>query len=545
MKVLPSTESSGGVIVNLSNGSNSVSFQNRHQQQFPAALPPSRPSHPFAFNSFPWSGRPANFPPPNPWPKPKNPKTTIATTEVVPGAPRLPTARPLPPLKPTSFDGTSKDNDVFSRGSSDRNEIPSSSSDRSGRGFDYILIFALALFAAVMTSVLVLISLRYLNYPKRVNLVKSVSRKIPLEVETSLSSVSSHNSLDSRPEFLKSNAHFKWPHANRYESNNGFIASPFNVSKDGWEFPRKNLRFSTHLLGEGNFGQVWKCEALDVCGMGRYGDSEIVAVKMLKQNHSERERRDLLLELQIMKLLEPHPNIVTLLGCCSEQDPVYLIMEYVPNGKLLTYLRESRSEAFEREFGPLSSQDLISFAAQVARGMEYIASKGILHRDLAARNVLVGKDKTCKISDFGFARDVVANRVYEKKSDGRLPIRWMAPESIIDNIYTSKSDVWSFGVLLWEIVTLGMTPYPGIEVKEIPKMLKEGKRLEKPDHCKRELYMLMCYCWESSPKDRVDFHEIKMKLEYLLQSDDDYIELERCPDHNYYNLKCSSPDEKL
>lgn len=542
MKVLPSSDGSEGVIVHLTNSSSTP----RREQPFPVpAAPPSRPNHPFAFNSFPWPGRPASFPAPNPWsdslPKPKIPKTLSTSQEGDTTVSRLPTARPLPPLKPTTDSIADEfDSDIYRR----EKETPNGTADRNSRGFDYILIFGLALFAAVMTSVLVLISLRYLNYPKRVNLVKSVSRKIPLEMETSLSSVSSQNS-DSRPEFLNSNAHFKWPHVNRYESSNNFITSPFNVSKDGWEFPRKNLRFSTHLLGEGNFGQVWKCEALDVCGTGRYGESEIVAVKMLKQNHSEREKRDLLLELQIMKLLEPHPNIVTLLGCCSEQDPVYLIMEYVPNGKLLTYLRESRSESFKREFGSLSSQDLISFAAQVAKGMEYIASKGILHRDLAGRNVLVGKDKTCKISDFGFARDVVANRVYEKKSDGRLPIRWMAPESIIDNIYTSKSDVWSFGVLLWEIVTLGMTPYPGIEVKEIPKMLKEGKRLEKPDHCKRELYMLMCYCWESSPKDRIDFHEIKMKLEFLLQCADDYIELERCPDHNYYNLKCSSPDEKL
>lgn len=528
--------------MHLENGSSPVLPSNYPKQQnfHVPPPPPSRPSHPFAFNSFPWPGRPASFPAPNPWPgvspKPKSHKTT---EDLDPNIPRIPTARPIPPMKPANpeiFDNE-LDTSIYGRDQKEKGGM-----DRNGR--DYIVFSGLALFAAVIACVLVLISLRYLNYPKRVNLVKSVSRKIPLEMETSLSSVSSQNS-DSRPEFLKSNAHFKWPHVNRYEPSNNFIASPFNVSKDGWEFPRKNLRFSAHLLGEGNFGQVWKCEALDVCGTGRYEESEVVAVKMLKQNHSEREKRDLLLELQIMKILEPHPNIVTLLGCCSEQDPVYLIMEYVPNGKLLTYLRESRSDAFKREFGSLSSQDLISFAAQVAKGMEYISSKGILHRDLAARNVLVGRDKTCKISDFGFARDVVANRVYEKKSDGRLPIRWMAPESIIDNIYTSKSDVWSFGVLLWEIVTLGMTPYPGIEVKEIPKMLREGNRLEKPDHCKRELYMLMCYCWESDPKDRVDFHEIKMKLEYLLHCADDYIELERCPDHNYYNMKCTSPDEKL
>lgn len=171
----------------------------------------------------------------------------------------------------------------------------------------------------------------------------------------------------------------------------------------------------------------------------------------------------------------------------------------------------------------------------------------ILHRDLAARNVLIGHDKVCKISDFGFARDVIASHVYETKSEGKMPIRWMAPESLIQNIYTTKSDVWSFGVLLWEIVTLGSTPYPTIPPKEIIPYLQSGDRLQKPDHCKRELFNIMYYCWDWNPDNRPSFSDLKKYLDDLLISENDYIELERCPDHAYYNIikSTSSIEEKL
>ncbi|KAF6210502.1 hypothetical protein GE061_013608 [Apolygus lucorum] len=312
---------------------------------------------------------------------------------------------------------------------------------------------------------------------------------------------------------------------------------PLFKPKDKWEFPRHQLKVFS-ILGEGCFGQVWKCEARDIIE-GEPGP-KIVAVKTLKENAGERERTDLVSELAVMKMLEPHPNVVRLLGCCTEKDPIFVIMEYVSNGKLQSFLRSSRAtRSYDNMHGKsdtLTSRHLTSFCYQVARGMEFLSNKGIIHRDLAARNVLVDTDHTCKVADFGFARDVVASHVYERKSEGRLPIRWMAPESLYDNVFSVKSDVWSFGVLIWEIVTLGSTPYPGLSAMEVMKRVKEGERLEKPEHCRRELYNIMYYCWDAEAIKRPDFTELVDLLGQLLLSETDYIELQRFPDHSYYNM---------
>ncbi|XP_043212292.1 tyrosine kinase receptor Cad96Ca-like [Amphibalanus amphitrite] len=338
----------------------------------------------------------------------------------------------------------------------------------------------------------------------------------------------------------------KW---NLGHTNLSFVSTTSASGDSGpdkkWEFPRHHLRI-LHQLGEGCFGQVWKVEALDMTGVEGVST---VAVKTLKEAAGEKERRDLLQEMEMMKLLDPHPNVVTMLGCCTEKDPIFLIMEYVSRGKLQTYLRESRTpNDYNNLHGPsamLTSRDLTTFAHQVARGMHYLTEKGIIHRDLAARNVLVSEERVCKVADFGFARDIIASHVYERKTEGRLPIRWMAPESLYDNIFTAKSDVWSFGILLWEIVTLGSTPYPGMSAQEVMKKVREGYRLDKPEHCRRELFNLMYYCWSASPDARPGFGEIVETLEKLLLTEMDYIELDRFPEHSYYNLTGNLSGEKV
>ncbi|XP_054268278.1 tyrosine kinase receptor Cad96Ca isoform X1 [Macrosteles quadrilineatus] len=313
-------------------------------------------------------------------------------------------------------------------------------------------------------------------------------------------------------------------------------AQPLPEKLDPWEFPRHHLKVF-NILGEGCFGQVWKCEAMSIAG--REGPS-VVAVKTLKENAGERERTDLLQELQVMKMLEPHANVVRLLGCCTEKDPLFVIMEYICHGKLQSYLRNSRAQRYydnmHAKSATLTSRDLTSFCYQVARGMEFLSGKGIIHRDLAARNILVGENQICKVADFGFARDVITSHVYERKSEGRLPIRWMAPESLYDNLFSVKSDIWSFGVLIWEIVTLGSTPYPGLGAAEVMRKVRDGYRLDKPEHCRRELYNIMYYCWDQDPAERPTFTELVTLLEQLLLTETDYIQLDRFPGHSYYNM---------
>jgi len=327
--------------------------------------------------------------------------------------------------------------------------------------------------------------------------------------------------------------------SNAYEDN---LLQTKDISdeKDKWEFPRHHLKFYG-ILGEGCFGQVWKCEALNIDG--RKGTT-MVAVKTLKESASNKERDDLLDELKLMKMLlnEPHPNVVRLLGCCtssSDKDPTYVIMEYVAKGKLQDFLRKSRADHYYGNLHgssqKLTSRDLTSFCYQIAKGMEYLSSRKVIHRDLAARNILVSEMNVCKVADFGFSRDVMANQIYERKSDGRLPIRWMAPEALYDNIYTAKTDVWSFGVLMWEIATLGSTPYPGMSGSEVMKKVKEGYRLDKPEHCDREIYNMMFYCWDKDPVERPSFTTLVKDLEKLLTQGTDYIDLNLFPEHGYYN----------
>jgi len=323
--------------------------------------------------------------------------------------------------------------------------------------------------------------------------------------------------------------------SNTYESD---VVNTKETYADPWEFPRHQLKIYG-ILGEGCFGQVWKCEALNIDGKK---GTTTVAVKTLKESASEKEKKDLISELNVMKMLDPHPNVVRLLGCCTvgtEKEPIFVIMEYVAKGKLQEFLRKSRAEHYYGNLHgssqKLTSRDLTSFCYHVAKGMEYLSSKKVIHRDLAARNVLVTEQNICKVADFGFSRDVMINNIYERKSEGRLPIRWMAPESLYDNIYTTKTDVWSYGVLMWEIATLGSTPYPGMSGSEVMKKVKEGHRLEKPEHCDREIFNMMFYCWDKDPVERPSFTQLVKDLEALLTKETDYIDLNQFPDHAYYN----------
>ncbi|XP_022808094.1 tyrosine kinase receptor Cad96Ca-like isoform X1 [Stylophora pistillata] len=207
------------------------------------------------------------------------------------------------------------------------------------------------------------------------------------------------------------------------------------------------------------------------------------------KNASESERKDLLSELELMKQLKPHPYVIKLLGCVTKSVPLLVLIEYVPHGDLLGYLRKSRglNDTYFKDpnIKPqtnLTSQQLMRFAWQIADGMTYLSSIAVIHRDLAARNVLVGEEETCKLTDFGMARDVQENDIYERKSRGRLPVKWTAIEALLYGKYSTKSDVWSYGVLLYEIFTIGGSPYPRMDGRKIANSLQEGYRMPKPQH---------------------------------------------------------------
>nr|XP_036851097.1 fibroblast growth factor receptor 4 isoform X6 [Manis javanica] len=285
-------------------------------------------------------------------------------------------------------------------------------------------------------------------------------------------------------------------------------------------------------LGEGCFGQVVRAEAFGM-DPARPDQASTVAVKMLKDNASDKDLADLVSEMEVMKLIGRHKNIINLLGVCTQEGPLYVIVECAAKGNLREFLRARRPpgpdlspDGQRSSEGPLSFPMLVSCAYQVARGMQYLESRKCIHRDLAARNVLVTEDNVMKIADFGLARGIHHIDYYKKTSNGRLPVKWMAPEALFDRVYTHQSDVWSFGILLWEIFTLGGSPYPGIPVEELFSLLREGHRMDRPPNCPPELYGLMRECWHAAPSQRPTFKQLVEALDkVLLAISEEYLDL--------------------
>uniref|UniRef100_A0A8C5KKD7 Fibroblast growth factor receptor n=1 Tax=Jaculus jaculus TaxID=51337 RepID=A0A8C5KKD7_JACJA len=324
-----------------------------------------------------------------------------------------------------------------------------------------------------------------------------------------------------------------------------------------WEFPRDKLTLGKPL-GEGCFGQVVMAEAVGI-DKDKPKEAVTVAVKMLKDDATEKDLSDLVSEMEMMKMIGRHKNIINLLGACTQDGPLYVIVEYASKGNLREYLRARRPPGMEYSYDinrvpeeQMTFKDLVSSTYQLARGMEYLASQKCIHRDLAARNVLVTENNVMKIADFGLARDINNIDYYKKTTNGRLPVKWMAPEALFDRVYTHQSDVWSFGVLMWEIFTLGGSPYPGIPVEELFKLLKEGHRMDKPANCTNELYMMMRDCWHAVPSQRPTFKQLVEDLDRILTltANEEYLDLSQpleqySPSYPDTRSSCSSGDDSV
>ncbi|XP_022219452.2 protein sevenless isoform X2 [Drosophila obscura] len=257
------------------------------------------------------------------------------------------------------------------------------------------------------------------------------------------------------------------------------------------------------FLGSGAFGEVYEGDLQPEDKK----ETQRVAIKSLRKGASE--FAELLQEAQLMSNFK-HENIVCLVGICFDTESISLVMEHMEAGDLLSYLRAARPNSQEVVQG-LSLSELLAMCIDVANGCSYLEDMHFVHRDLACRNCLVsegteaGHRRMVKIGDFGLARDIYKSDYYRKEGEGLLPVRWMAPESLVDGVFTTQSDVWAFGVLCWEILTLGQQPYAARNNFEVLAHVKDGGRLHQPTICPDKMHSLLLLCWRTDPSERPSF----------------------------------------
>lgn len=276
---------------------------------------------------------------------------------------------------------------------------------------------------------------------------------------------------------------------------------------DDWEVSRKKIDLIKEL-GQGSFGMVYEGLARDISGIPEMK----CAVKTVNEHATNRERIEFLNEASVMKAFDT-AHVVRLLGVVSQGQPTLVVMELMANGDLKSYLRSHRPDA-DSYTGrqPPTLKRILQMAIEIADGMAYLAAKKFVHRDLAARNCMVAEDLTVKIGDFGMTRDIYETDYYRKGTKGLLPVRWMAPESLKDGVFTSSSDVWSYGVVLWEMATLASQPYQGLSNDQVLRYVIDGGVMECPENCPDKLYSLMRYCWQHKPVARPTFLEMAGQL---------------------------------
>ncbi|NXI00465.1 EGFR factor, partial [Pachycephala philippinensis] len=290
------------------------------------------------------------------------------------------------------------------------------------------------------------------------------------------------------------------------------------------------------VLGSGAFGTVYK-------GLWIPEGEKVkipVAIKELREATSPKANKEILDEAYVMASVD-NPHVCRLLGICLTST-VQLITQLMPYGCLLDYIREHKDN--------IGSQYLLNWCVQIAKGMNYLEERRLVHRDLAARNVLVKTPQHVKITDFGLAKLLGADEKEYHAEGGKVPIKWMALESILHRIYTHQSDVWSYGVTVWELMTFGSKPYEGIPASEISSVLEKGERLPQPPICTIDVYMIMVKCWMIDADSRPKFRELiaefsKMARDpprYLVIQGDDRMHLPSPTDSKFYRTLMEEED---
>ncbi|XP_068632434.1 tyrosine-protein kinase transmembrane receptor Ror [Battus philenor] len=287
------------------------------------------------------------------------------------------------------------------------------------------------------------------------------------------------------------------PHLTRNVRGNGVLRIP--------QYYLSQIKFLEEL-GEGAFGKVYKG------ALKKNGDTQYVAVKALKENASAKTQADFRREIDLISELS-HENIVCIVGVALREEPLCMLFEFMARGDLHEFLM-GRAPPSGKGLPPMR---LLNIAFNIASGMQYLASHHYVHRDLAARNCLVSDDFIVKISDFGLSRDIYSSDYYRVQSKSLLPVRWMPPESILYGKFTTESDIWSYGVVLWEIYSYGLQPYYGYSNQEVISMVRGGELLAAPANCPALMYALMRECWKHTPQRRPNFEDIVNRIQEWIQ----------------------------